>query len=200
MGHVPDLYGVFKSSSFQKSVSEAASNLWDPHRYGRARIFFQMPSVLAPFTREGAKGVSVVFFANSALWLQWGDPAPEHKSERLTIQDGWFRMMIVPIVFKENTEQAGMLDCPVAAIEDASVKPAPGAGDPQKFLRREPTLSGRFLDTDAGGSLAIAWRDVSGEIRLTALRFADGKWKFGARECARPAGMEEKELYRLRIN
>jgi hypothetical protein len=195
---------VFKSSSFRPaSTSEKVSNLWDPKRYGPASIYFQIPSLLAPFDARGGEGVSVVFFSNRALWLQGENAAPKHTSQPLPIEEGSFRLMIIPIVFKDpnrEVEPPGMIDCPVDAIADASAPPAPGVGTDPYFLRREPVVAGKFFDTDAGRSLAVAWRDENGEVRLTALRFADGKWKFGSKECARPAGMEESELFRLRIN
>jgi hypothetical protein len=231
MGRVPDLYGVFKSSiskSAKPNDSERASNLWDPKRYGRANIYFQIPSVLSSFDAGGGKGVSLVLFSNHALWSQEMDedverrpewyrviasnalwligeePLSKHKSIPLPIETGTFRLMVVPIWFQDPDREwahpPGMIDCPVDAVAGAAAKPAAGIADDPYFLHRQPVLAGRFFDTDAGGSLAVAWRDVNGEIRLTALHFADGKWTFGSKECARPAGMEKDELYRLRIN
>jgi hypothetical protein len=197
MGHVPDLYGVFKSSSFAVSTSERVSNLWDPHRYGSAEIYFQLPSVLAPFTSVGTKGVSVVFFTNSALWTGSTDRAPQHKSDRLPIADGWVRLLIVPV---SGAAQPAMIDCPADAIAQGSAVPATQARGYANFLRREPVMAGKFYDSDEGGSLAVAWRDTTGAIRLTALRSESKTWKFGSKTCAPPAGMKDKELYRDKLN
>ena len=131
------------------------------------------------------------------------EPLSKHLSEPLPIKEGIFRLMIVPIWFEDPDKewaQPGMIDCPVDAIKGASAKPAAGVADDPFFLRRQPVLAGKFFDTGTGGSLAVAWRDENGEIRLTALHFTDGKWTFGNKECARPAGMESGELFRLRIN
>lgn len=205
MGHVPDLYGVFKSSSFASSTSENVSNLWDPHRYGPARIYFQIPSVLAPVTALGNPGLSMVFFTNKALWDQEGDPAPGHASRRLTVEEGWFRMMIVPIPVDNSIAQAGMIDCPIDALQQGAAKPAPSAGGTRQFLRHEPVLTGRFFDPivpdgASSGGMAVAWRDANGEIRLTSLQHAQGQWMFGGKSCRLPEGMEDKELYRATLN
>ncbi len=94
-----------------------------------------------------------------------------------------------------------MIDCPADAIAEGSAKPAAQIGSPH-FLRHEPVLAGKFFDSDAGGSLAVAWRDADGGVKLTALRYEgqEKTWKFGKRTCDRPAKMEGSELYRDRLN
>jgi hypothetical protein len=217
VGHVPELYGVLKSSSFraQGSRSEAISNLWDPHRYGSARMYFQIPAVLAPFslglvttadpTLTAIKGASMVFFANSALWAETPDSAPTHRSERLPIEPGKFRLMIVPIASEGSLAQAqaAMLDCPADAATAGAAVPAAQRQGFANFLRREPVLAGKFLDEADPGSLAVAWREApSGNVRLTALRYEskDRTWRFGNKECARPVKMNPRELYRDKLN
>lgn len=204
MGHAPELYGVFKSTSFKPSpefprtLSEQRYNLWDPHRYGSAQLYFRLPSVLAPFTSDGAKGVGVVYFGNSALWASFPDPDPR-ASPRLSIRDGWFRLLIVTVE-PQSAASGHMVDCPADAIAGGTAVPARQSRGYADFLQREPVLVGKFLASDAGGSLAVAWRDAAGDLRLTALRREQQKWKFGDRDCEGPDGFQNIELYRGRIN
>jgi hypothetical protein len=213
MGQVPDLYGVFKSTSFKQkdSTLEKIFNIWDPRRYGVVEIYYHIPTVLAPFNTLGGKGVSVVFFANRTMWETTKNKAKMLLSEPLPIEQGRFRLMIVPIPMPGPiySGQATMIDCPVAAVADGAAKPAAPTGNPD-FLRREPVLAGRFFETDAGGSLAVAWRDTTGGIRLTALRYVEREkeWRFGNQTCALPREemnenkkeMNKDELYREKLN
>ena len=214
MGHVPDLYGVYKSSKSAApgAVSERRANLWDPRRFGSARIYFQIPSLLGPFTAAGGKGLSLVYFANRELWAeQWAEHdadewAREHKSKPLPIAEGRFRLLIVPIPAAGAAGNPAMLDCPMDALAKGSAEPAARGRGYAHFLRREPVLAGKFYDGDTGGSLAVAWRDVAGGIKLTAVRYDDRKWKFGAEECAPPRDegtgdlLKSGEVYRERLN
>jgi hypothetical protein len=93
-----------------------------------------------------------------------------------------------------------MIDCPADAVAQGSAVPVAQGRGYADFLRREPVLAGRFFETDAGGSLAVAWRDASGGVKLTALRNENKMWKFGNKECVPPAGMDDKELYRDKLN
>lgn len=101
-----------------------------------------------------------------------------------------------------------MIDCPAAAIAAGPAKPAAPIGNPN-FLRREPVLTGKFYGSDAGGGLAVAWRDVTGGVKLTALRYLaqEKKWKFGDQMCGPPKEIDEQklemnkdELFRDRLN
>lgn len=167
---------------------------WNKTRLGNPRMFFELPSILAPFSINGDPGLSVVFFANcwSYRSAHNGDACSE-TAETGVLAKNTLQVLIAPLTgglmpSGELPEGSGKsprwLECPIPIGAALSGTPARSDAELQdSFLYNEPVLPGTFFAGVNGGALAIAYRTSEGRIGLTSLRKDGRSWKLGQGAC-----------------
>lgn len=168
---------------------------WDRDAFGDPRMFFELSSVLAPFSINGDPGLSVVMFANCATYrvAHQAEHCPD-TSEVGILGKNTLQVLIAPVTGGLTADGqlpvgAGKpprwLECPVP--EGATLlKPPARADDAWRdgFLYNEPVVPGTFFTGAMGGALAISYRTQEGRIGLISLRKDAGRWKLGPANCA----------------
>jgi hypothetical protein len=182
------------ASASPTQSKEVERPYWDRDAFGDPRMFFELPSILAPFSINGDAGLSVLLFANCSTYrvahkaTGCADSSATGIMGRNTLQ-----ILVAPVTGGltpegQLPEGAGRpprwLECPVPA--GASLSPAPVRADliwQDAFLYNEPVLPGTFYTGSAGGGLAIAYRSAQGRIALMGLRKEGRSWKLGPATC-----------------
>jgi hypothetical protein len=176
-----------------KAAQDVQRPYWDRDAFGDPRMFFELPSVLAPFSINGDPGLSVVMFANCTSFriAHKVEACPEAGETNILTKDT-LQVLIAPISSGsvDGTTPADYgkpprwLECPVP--DGASLMPAPVRPDLQwkdSLLYNEPVLPGTFFTGGNGGALAIAYRSAEGRLAFTSLRKDGRNWKLGAATC-----------------
>lgn len=188
---LPDAVGLPAS---QYAVLESSHNssrqYWNEEEFGNPRMFFELPTILAPFSIHGDDGLSVVLFANCTTFLEaHGRDCPDrgNPGEKLKgLVKDTVQVLIVPVVGLNKPPR--WEECP--APKAAQLSPSALGSDLQlsrSFLHNEPVLPGHFFSGSNGGALAIAYRTSEGGIGFAPFRFVgtpkDGSWHLGDRPC-----------------
>lgn len=185
---------------------------WDKDAFGDPRMFFELPSVLAPFSINGGPGLSVVLFANCTTFqvAHETDVCPE-AAEGNIFTKNTIQVLIVPIssgrVDDEEPLNYGKpprwLECPVP--EHSALSRAPVRNDwANAFLYNEPVVPGTFFSGARGGALAIAYRDGDGGLGFTNLRKEGPVWKLGRQTCRTISRLRdevpERDVWMMKLN
>lgn len=176
-----------------KTSQETQRPYWDRDAFGDPRMFFELPSILAPFSINGDPGLSVVMFANCSTFraAHKATACPEASDENILTKNT-LQVLITPIssgtadgsIPQDFGKPPRWLECPIPA--GATMMTAPVRPDLQwqdSLLYSEPVLPGTFFAGETGGALAIAYRSVEGRIALTSLRKDGRSWKLGPATC-----------------
>lgn len=185
--------GRHRARAATKASQEVQRPYWDRDAFGDPRMFFELPSVLAPFSINGDAGLSVVMFANCSTFriAHKATSCPEQSDTNVLTKDT-LQVLIAPISSGnvDGTTPADFgkpprwLECPVP--DGASLLPAPVRADLQwkdSLLYNEPVLPGTFFTGATGGALAIAYRSADGRLGFTSLRKQGTYWKLGPATC-----------------
>ncbi len=185
--------GRHRARAATKAAQEVQRPYWDRDAFGDPRMFFELPSVLAPFSINGDAGLSVVMFANCSSFriAHKADACPEAAETNIMTKDT-LQVLIAPISSggvdgttpPDYGKPPRWLECPVP--QGASLLPAPVRADLQwkdSLLYNEPVLPGTFFTGANGGALAIAYRATDGRLGLTSLRKDGRNWKLGTATC-----------------
>lgn len=197
-----------------KSSQEVQRPYWDRDAFGDPRMFFELPSILAPFSINGEPGLSVVMFANCSTFRVAHKAAscPEAADTNILTKNT-LQVLIAPIssgspdgaLPVDFGKPPRWLECSIP--EGATLMPAPARPDLQwrdSLLYNEPVVPGTFLAGAQGGALAIAYRSAEGRIALTSLR-KDGKtWKLGPQTCRTmsriSADVPPRDVWMMKLN
>lgn len=176
-----------------KSTQEVQRPYWDRDAFGDPRMFFELPSILAPFSINGDPGLSVVMFANCTTFrvTQKATECPEPADQNIMTKNT-LQVLIAPISSGtvdgttpvDYGKPPRWLECPIP--EGGTMLEAPIRPDLQwreSLLYNEPVLPGRFFAGETGGALAIAYRAATGRLALTSLRKDGRSWKLGPQTC-----------------
>lgn len=197
-----------------KAAQETQRPYWDRDAFGDPRMFFELPSVLAPFSINGEAGLSVVFFANCSSFrvAQKVEACPESADINIMTKN-MLQVLIVPISSgsADGTTPADFgkpprwLQCPIP--EGAKMLTAPARPDAQwreSFLYNEPVIPGTFFAGNAGGALAISYRGADGRVALTSLRKDGRYWKLGPEACRTLSRIGEdpppRDVWMMKLN
>lgn len=185
--------GRHRSRAVSKAAQEVQRPYWDRDAFGDPRMFFELPSVLAPFSINGEPGLSVVMFANCASFrvAHKIDSCPDAADTNILTKDT-LQVLIAPIssgsgdgtMPPDYGKPPRWLECPIpdgASLVPASVRSAVQWKD--SFLYNEPVLPGMYFAGANGGALAIAYRSAEGRLGLTSLRKEGRSWKLGGATC-----------------
>lgn len=185
--------GRHRARAASKAAQEVQRPYWDRDAFGDPRMFFELPSVLAPFSINGDPGLSVVMFANCATFrvAHKETACPEANDANILTKDT-LQVLIAPIssgtidgtIPADFGKPPRWLEC--AVPDGASLLPQPVRADLQwkeSLLYNEPVLPGVFFTGATGGALAIAYRSADGRLGFTSLRKQGRHWKLGPSTC-----------------
>jgi hypothetical protein len=197
-----------------KASQDVQRPYWDREAFGDPRMFFELPSILAPFSINGEPGLSVVIFANCSTFrvAHKATACPEAADTNILTKNT-LQVLIAPIssgspdgaIPVDFGKPPRWLECGIP--EGATLMPAPARPDLQwrdSLLYNEPVLPGMFFTGAQGGALAIAYRSAEGRIALTSLR-KDGKtWKLGPQTCRTMsrigADVPPRDVWMMKLN
>lgn len=197
-----------------KTTQDVQRPYWDREAFGDPRMFFELPSILAPFSINGDPGLSVVMFANCSTFrvAHKATACPEAADENI-LTKSTLQILIAPI--SSGTADGAIpidygkpprwLECPIP--EGATLAPAPARADLQwrdSLLYNEPVLPGTFFAGATGGALAIAYRSMEGRIALMSLRKDGRSWKLGPQTCRTmsriSADVPPRDVWMMKLN
>lgn len=211
----PDTLGL---SPVQYAIYESQTNApvqsWNTQKFGDPAIFYHIPSILAPFWKDGSPGLTLIMFANRASFERGNvaRPVESSGSEADVVKRGTVQILMTPIT--DNSGRIGdprWLECAVPAAEDLALAPArPSLRWRSDFLYQEPVLPGMFYAGDKGG-LAITYRTAEGRLSVTTLQNrpngnAVDTWWLGSKACTslsspNPDGTApERHIWMMRLN
>lgn len=180
-------------SAANKSSQEVQRPYWDRDAFGDPRMFFELPSILAPFSINGEPGLSVVMFANCNTFrvTHKVETCPEQADTNVVTRNT-IQVLIAPIasgtvdgsIPADFGKPPRWLECTVPEGGAMLTPPArPNEQWRQSFLYNEPVVPGTFFTGDHGGALAISYRGADGRVALTSLRKDGRYWKLGPQPC-----------------
>lgn len=202
-------------TSSQAQDKQVERPYWDRDAFGDPRMFFELPSILAPFSINGDPGLSVVFFANCSTYrvAHKATNCPD-TTEQGILAKNTVQVLIAPVTGGLTPDGqlplgAGKpprwLEC--AVPEGATLLEPPARADltwREAFLYNEPVLPGTFFAGDNGGALAIAYRTATGRIGLLSLRKDGRSWKLGPTTCRTLSRLgnddPERDVWMMKLN
>jgi len=198
VGLAPIQYAVIHSNQ------SASRQAWSRRLSGDPRMFFDLPSVLAPFDIYGKPGLSVVLFANRTTFKRRLPPDAQTDDGKAALRPRTVQILIVPLPEGGSGVTPSLIECRVpSAADDPEAPIRPSWQD--DFLHREPVLPGLFFTDAQGkrhGGLAIAWRTRKGGLALTPLRYGSRLWWLGSQPCSTlsPIKSGQNNLWMMRLN
>lgn len=112
----PDTFGL---------LAERYRVNWDSSQLGNPARFYELPSVLAPFSPDGTEGLSLALFANKRLsaWGEYGWVYNRAK-EKYELKTGNFHVLLLSLAKEETSAKQAvqLLQCPIKAIQNARRK------------------------------------------------------------------------------
>lgn len=195
-GIPPVQYALFSSLPY----GETKGDVWRQDAFGDPAMFFDLPSVLAPFDMNGNPGLSVVLFANRASF-EFRPPAGSTASN--LVKPGHFHVLVAPLPATGLPREPRILECEVPPHASLPQPPARDeASWSRTFLDNEPVLPGLFFNNGESGGLAITYRTAEGGIGVLPLRYANRRWWLGGQLCSSltTGPLTRGKLWMMRLN